>query len=382
MADFSPITRFGAPARPQMPRTVTYHPDSISAAQSRAGALGTRVIGQTLGVAAWLLGGVALLVAWSFTASLATTWGQLIMLAAIGTGIVCATAGLPVAAAVMERSYPQEARRCMQAWLVALLAIAVASAWTAGRLERPGALPAAPRLVAAPLAPPVIRTRFMTAEIWASTAGCTQMQTLYHEMSCEEFTYQLGRAGKVQPPRGTVAAPASWDLSPAGVLGVSGIGDGLLRRILVLGLMLIATAGSGILGRWSVLASSESYRLGEGMASAPPQAPLPAASVAAASSPGVVPPADPFGLWAEGRLIPDASAEVAAEALWNDYATTMQLNGLQGMSQARFFNALTDLAKRSGGRIVKVKNDTIRYRGVRLAGGGSAATQADSAWLN
>ena len=375
MAVYGSNTGFGPP------KTVTFNPVPQDEAQFRSARLGGRAIAGTLGVASALLALVALVMALNMISALAATWSELLTLGLIATGVVAALVGLPIASALMQRAYPVEARRAVAFWLAAMLVVSLAAMFVAWRLEAPGVRDTSVKMHAAPLAPPAVRSRWMTTDIWRGTDGCTKMRTDYDGVICEEYAWKKAQTGTVEAPREMLAETPAGDWSPSGVLGVAGVGDGYVRRLAVLFLNLFAVAGAGILGRWAVLSTAETYRLGLSEAPALPSMPLPAA-ISAPASPGVVSAADPFALWAEGRLIPDASAEVPAEALWNDYATTMQLNGLQGMSQARFFNAMTDLAKRSGGRITKLKNDTIRYRGVRLAGGGSAATQADSAWLN
>ena len=382
MAVFTNNTGFGASARPE-PRTVTYNADSLTEAAHRSARMGSRVIAQTLGLAAWLLAIVALLMSWAFTSSLAVSWGEVIKLGLIGSALVAAMSGLPVAAAMMARSYPPEARYCMRAWLVVLAVVAASAVVFTWRLEAPSDKAAPSRLVAQPLGSPAVRSLYMTAELWKDSSGCTAPRTLYHEEVCGEYRWTLAARG-VSENRDVAAESAPLDWSPAATLGVTSLAEGATRQAIVLLLSLIATAGAGILGRWATLATAESYRLGEGQASA---LPLPSMTAPApVPSRSIVPPADPFALWAEGRLIPDPDGEVSADALWHDYAETMRLNGLQGMTQARFFNAMSDLAKRSGGRVAKFKNDAIRYKGIRLPDGAGAGSSAgmngDSSWLN
>lgn len=375
MANFGHSTGFGAPARPEA-RTVTYNADTLTAAQSRSAALGARVISVTLGTAAVLLALVALTMSWAFTSSLAVSWGEVVKLGLIGSAIVAALSGLPVAAAMLSRSYPGEARQCMRAWLVALLVVGVAAAAFAGRLEVPRILDKTVKTHAAPLAEPVVKSRWMTTAIWKGSDGCTKMRNDYDGMVCEEFRWRLGQTGAVQPLRGTVAEAALSDWSPAATLGITTLVDGVARQVIVLLLSLIAAGGSGVLGRWATLATAESYRLGEGMASAPPSVPLPAAPMASMGPAGnVIGPQEAFEMWASGRLSYDAGGEVTGDAAYQDYAETCRLNNLQAISMPKFGGLLTRLADSSQGRVMKVKsNGQMRYRGVRLPDGVAAGS--------
>lgn len=170
-------------------------------------------------------------------------------------------------------------------------------------------------------------------------------------------------------------APAG-DWSPSGVLGVAGVGDGYVRRLAVLFLNLFAVAGAGILGRWAVLSTAETYRLGISEASALPSMPLPAAPMASMGPAGnVIGPQEAFEMWASGRLSYDAGGEVTGDAAYQDYAETCRLNNLQAISMAKFGGLLTRLADSSQGRVMKVKsNGQMRYRGVRLPDGVAAGS--------
>ena len=382
MAVFSNNTGFGAPARPE-PRTVTYNSEPISEAMHRSARMGSRVIAQTLGVAAWLLAGVALLMSWSFAASLGVTWGEVVKLCAVATGLVAAMVGLPVSSALMARSYPQESRWAVRAWVVALLAVSAAAMVFTWRLETPGDKGDGARLVARPLAAPPVRSQFMTQAIWRDTAGCSTHRTLYHEMACEEFQHEMAVTG-ADPARPLVAEAVPSEWTPAATLGITSLADGAARQGIVLLLMLIATGGAGVFGRWAVLATAESYRLGEGQASALPQMRMPAAAPAPAHGP-VIMQQDPFSMWASGRLIQEAGATVPADALWADFHETCRLNNLPLQTPNWFFNKMSALAQASGGRIVKFKNDTMHYRGVRLPSGGdmnTGAANGSNQWVN
>jgi hypothetical protein len=265
MAVFGNSTGFGPPAKPE-PRTVTYGADTISQAQWASARMGSRVIAGTLGTAAGLLAIVALLMSWAFTSSLAVSWGEVLKLGLIGSALVAAMSGLPVAAAMMSRSYPQEAKHCMKAWLVALAVVAIAASVFSLRLERASDKTRPVKLVAAPLARPAVRSQFMTDAIWRGTDGCKRMSDLYDGMVCEEYEHRKSVTGTVEPDRALVADAVPSDWSPAATLGVTSIADGATRQAIVLLLSLIATAGAGVLGRWATLATAESYRLGEGPA--------------------------------------------------------------------------------------------------------------------
>ena len=383
MANFGHSTGFGAPARPEA-RTVTYNADTLTAAQSRSAAMGARVISVTLGTAAVLLALVALTMSWAFTSSLAVSWGEVVKLGLIGSAIVAALSGLPVAAAMLSRSYPGEARQCMRVWLVALLVVGVAAVAFAGRLEVPRMLDKTVRTVAAPLAPPIVRSRWMTPQIWAATDGCARMRNDYDGMVCEEFRWRLGQTGAVQAPRGVVAEAAPSDWSPAATLGITSLADGVARQMIVLLLSLIAAGGSGVLGRWATLATAESYRLGEGMASALPSMPQMPAAPASSAGP-VVMQQDAFSMWASGRLIQESGASVRADALLADFQETCRLNNLPLQTSNWFFNKMADLARSSGGRIVKYKSDTMHFRGVRLPSSGdmnAGVANGGNQWVN
>jgi hypothetical protein len=382
MADFSNSTGFGAAAR-AAPRTVTYNQDTVTEAQFRSARMGSRVIGGTLGTAAVLLAIVALTMSWAFTSSLAVSWGEVIKLGLIGSALVAAMAGLPVAAAMMSRSYPQEARHAMRAWLVALLIVAGAAVVFAVRLERPSDKAAPARLMAVPLGSPAVRSLYMTDSIWRDTAGCATMKTLYHEEVCGEYRYTLTTHG-IPENREVVADTAPIDWSPAGVLGVEGLADGATRQGIVLLLTLIATGGAGILGRWATLATAESYRLGEGMASALPAMPAPAA---AASLPPVsgasMSPIEVFDLWFAGRVRHDAGGRLSASAAFGDYEQTATINGFAALSQRRFGELLTRKAEGSGGRISKVKSNGAHfYAGLALASESEAMDVRDGSHAN
>ena len=378
MAVYGSNTGFGPP------KTVTFNPVPQDEAQFRSARLGGRAIAGTLGVASALLALVALVMALNMISALAATWSELLTLGLIATGVVAALVGLPIASALMQRAYPVEARRAVVFWLAAMLVVSLAATFVAWRLAAPGARDAAVKLHAAPLCPPAVRSSFMTSEIWRGTDGCRRMRSLYDGMACEEYAHRKSVTGTVEPPREMVAEAPAGDWSPSGVLGVAGVGDGYLRRLAVLFLNLFAVAGAGIIGRWSVLATAETYRLGISEASAlPSMSQMPAAPASSAGP--VVMQQDAFSMWASGRLIQESGASVRADALLADFQETCRLNNLPLQTSNWFFNKMADLARSSGGRIVKYKSDTMHFRGVRLPSSGdinAGVANGGNQWVN
>jgi hypothetical protein len=317
---------------------------------------------------------------WAFTAALAVSWGEVIKLGLIGSGLVAAMAGLPVAAAMMARSYPQEARHAMRAWLVVLAVVSVSAAVFSLRLERPSEKVHSVRLrPAPPPATPRVRSRFMTAVIWRDTAGCTLQHTLYHEMVCDEYRAEMAAAGLDPADRLLMVEKQPADWSPAALLGITSLTDGPTRRVLVLLLTLIATGGAGLIGRWAVLATAESYRLGEGQASGMPANALAAMVPIDAQAGAGLTPLEIFSMWFNGRIRQEPSGKLPANGAYEDYRDTCALNGFPDLSARKFGELLTAKAENSGGRIGKVKSGGIHYyTGLAFAGErGSLETVSD-----
>lgn len=349
------------------PKTVTFNPTPADEAQHRSARLGSRIIGGTLGVAASLLAIVALLMSWAFTASLAVSWGEVIKLGLIGSALVAALSGLPVASAMMSRSYPQESSWAIRAWLLALLVVAASAVVFTWRLERPSdkALPS--RLVARPLAAPAVPSPYMTTELWRDSSGCTAPRTLYHEEMCGEYRHALAARG-VSENREVAAETAPFDWSPSATLGVASLADGAARQAIVLFLVLVATGGAGVLGRWATLAMSESYRLGIGEAAPLPVQPSPRPALPAPDAVALMTPMQAFDMWFQGRVKLDPDGLLAASGAYADYHETCRTNRLPPLSGKGFGDLLTAKAVNSGGRIEKIKRSGVFYKGLAFAG--------------
>ena len=358
---------YGYTTRFAPPKTITFNQLPQDEAQFRSSRLGGRAIAGTLGTASGLLALVALVMALNMISALAATWSELLTLGLIATGVVAALVGLPIASALMQRAYPVEARRAVAFWLTAMAVVSLAAMFVAWRLEAPGVRDKTVKTHAAPLGTPAIRSRWMTTDIWRGTDGCTKMRTDYDGVICEEYSWKKGQAGVVEPPRGTVTEAQAGDWSPSGVLGVAGVGDGYLRRLAVLFLNLFAVAGAGILGRWAVLSTAETYRLGLSEASALPQPAAAAISAPASGGGASMSAIEVFNMWFGGRIRYDAQSRLAAAAIYGDYAQTCELNGYPPVSAKQFGGLLTSKAEGSGGRISKLRSNGNFYVGIAFA---------------
>ena len=101
----------------------------------------------------------------------------------------------------MQRAYPVEARRAMTFWMIAMVVVALAAMLVAWRLEAPGTKDATVKMRAGPLAPPAVKSLYMTKTIWDATNGCKAMRTLYDEEVCGEYAYTLSSFGITEAPR-------------------------------------------------------------------------------------------------------------------------------------------------------------------------------------
>ena len=216
----------------------------------------------------------------------------------IAIGVTGALTGLPVASAMLSRSYPHEAGIAMKLWAGALTIAVLAMLLFVIQLERTGG-----SRVQAEQSETARQSNIARAEarvrddVWYYSDGCRSPQDDFQRRHCRDVIEAREGGG-------------SWDLSPRAVLPIAGgSADGPMRRLLVLFLGLGAVIGAGLLGRLAVLATAESYRLGEGTAS--PQLQPVTPTLADLSGVGALTPADAFSLWANGRLIPTPESQGA-----------------------------------------------------------------------
>lgn len=343
------------------PRTVTFHAPPQDEAQYRSARLASRVIGGTLGIAAIILTGVAMLWSLNFAVSLAASWGEAAKLALIAIGATLALAGLPVASALLSRSYPSEAQKAMMLWLYAMGIAAIGMSVFVLTLS-PADHPTTAMTISRTVTQADIGRleNHVREDVWYYSSGCQAPQDGFQRRHCRDVI----EARQAYASGSNVAS----DWSPRSVLPITAdAGDGPGRKLLVLLLGLLAIAGAGLLGRLAVLATAESYRLGSGEASPLPVAPPPAHP--AIESAAALTPADAFSLWANGRLMPVAGGELTGHAAYGDYAETCRINGIEPMAPGKFGTMLTARAAASDGHVLKQKsNGVMVYRGWELPG--------------
>lgn len=348
------------------PKTVTFGASPQDEAQHRSARLGSRVIGATLGVAAIALTLVACAWALNFAASLAASWGETVKLGSVALALTLALTGLPVASAMLSRSYPVEARRAMQFWLTVLTIAAGSMIVFVAQL--------APQDRAAPeLDNRAARIEAGVSDIiWRYSKHCKEPENEGQRDVCMAFESAMQHA----------EAPGDW--SPRNLFAITpSAGDGPMRRVLVLAMGVLAIIGAALLGRIAVLSMSESYRLGYGQASALPANAVPqlGAEVSAGGA-GAMTPADIFSLWANSRLVPAQGKAVQSQLAYEDYAQTCRMNFVEPLTLTKFGTLMTSRAEASAGRITKEKSQgLILYRGWALAsdmgsvGGGAPVAQ-------
>jgi hypothetical protein len=344
----------------------------------RSARLGSRVVAGTLGGAAGLLTLVALLFNLDFASDLAETWGELLKLAAIATAMTLALAGAPLAAALMSRTYPAEAKQALTFWRAALALSAIGGAFFVASAETPAQRSAA----RADARAAELRQEFATRggaewETWKASSNCTSPITEQQRTDCaaipKERAQQFAELRSIE--RGEWRGSGSGPRSFIGNSQFFGLGDAdTMRRLLVLALSVAAVAGAGMLGRLAVMASAESYRLAEGTASPAPAAsgfsavPLDAPTPALAS-------AGMFDVWFQRHVRHDPFGKIAVASAYDDYARACALSGSPAMSLEQFGDLLARKAENSGGRIRQDSDGS--YAGLSLATAQSDLTVVD-----
>jgi hypothetical protein len=240
-----------------------------------------------------------------FLWGLADTWGDAVRMVVIAAAIAVALTLLPALRTLVEPTYPDQARIMHGAWL-ALIAVAFFGVMSYG-------LTASPQ----------------------------------YEARWRPGTY----------------------LPQTQIIQAGTINQAIARRLLMLMVSFGTVAGAGMMLRWSMLGSAESYRLayGEAGPAQKTQAVAPQANGAAMMTPG-----DVFGGWAAYSLREKPGAKIQAELAYNHYEQACQLNGVEPMSIKKFGDMLTRKAELSNGRFIKTKiGGKIYYQGWELPDAGN-----------
>ena len=357
------MTTIGDP--PQEPGSVTL-PERDAA--YRSAWLGSRVVAGTFGGAAALLTLVALLFALDFASDLAETWGELIRLGALAAAITLALTGAPLAAALMSRTYPAEAKQAAAFWRVALALTAIGGALFVATAETPAQRSAARASArAAELRKEFARSGAEWAT-WTASGGCEKPNTPQQRTDCAAISNERARQfAELQSIERGEWRDNGW--TPRSVIGdgqFAGLGGkDTFRRLLALAISIAAVAGAGILGRLAVLAAAESYRLAEGTASRVTMGSgLPATVVltpANALTPGHI-----FDLWLQSHVRFHPSGQLALTSAYEDYVQACTLNDWPAANLEKFGDLLAWKADTSGGRIRR-ENGGRSYTGLALA---------------
>lgn len=318
---------FGPPVSPQKSR----------AFDQQTTALGSRVIGVTLGGGAVVLGVVSAVWLMSFGWALARSPGEGVRLVLVALACAAILGGLPIASAVLSRNYPHESELAMRAWRWLLLAAAICVGGLTFSLPAPVSSPAD------------ARPRFMPVTVWRYSHQCRAPENDYQADVCDHFRTALAGSGTASN------ALISLSGSPFGRLAVVLFG-------------IAAIAGAGQMARFAVLAMAESQRLigGEAQAMDIPEN----TQVQPVMIPDVpLTPLQIFDMWFNGRIRFDQQGKLSASGAYEDYKVACQMNGYAALSQKKFGDILTAKATNSGGRISKqMTNGSNFYNGLALVG--------------
>jgi len=358
------MTMIGQP--PNEPGSIT-SPERDAA--HRSARLGSRVVAGTLGGAAALLTLVALLFTLDFASDLAETWGELLRLGALATAITLALAGAPLAAALMSRTYPVEAKQALTFWRAALALTGIGGALFVATAETPAQRSAARASArAAELRQEFADRGGAERAIWMASGNCEKPQTPQQRTDCAAIPKERARQfAELQSIERGEWRDSSW--TPRSVIGdgqFAGLGGkDTFRRLLALAISVAAVAGAGILGRLAVLASAESYRLAEGTAS-PVAAGFGSPATVVQTPTSAFAPRHIFDLWFQAHVRHDPSGKLALTSAYEDYVQACTLNDWPATNLEKFRDLLAWKADISGGRI-RQENSGSSYTGLALA---------------
>jgi hypothetical protein len=184
---------------------------------------------------------------------------------------------------------------------------------------------------------------FITALIWRLPVNALRMQRAYPQ-TAKWVRIFWGILVAV-----AVIAVAVYFMGERGGLNVG---------LVMLALCVICIPLAGLIPEWAVMSAGD---VGEPVVASVPSA------VAQPVETGGNSQEDVFGMWAAGRLMPSSSDKVSSTVALGDYRETCDLNGVQPMTDAKFFAALKQLALLSNGAVSSSKiGGTMHYHGWSL----------------
>lgn len=258
------------------------------------------------------LGAIAFLYIAMFLWGLAETWGDAVRMVVVSGAIAVAMTILPPLRTLAERTYPDQANMMHAAWL-ALVALSFVGVLSYG-------LTASPQ----------------------------------YEARWQPKTY----------------------LPHTQIIAAANINQAVARRLIMLIVSLSAVTGAGLMLRWSMIASAESYRLAYGEVGPAPRTQAPTAVQLEGVS--MTSPEEAFSAWADFRLWPKTGGQIQASDAYRDYHETCLLNNIQPASEKKFGDLLTQKAAASNGRFTKAKlGGKIYYQGWELPEGARAMEYVD-----
>jgi hypothetical protein len=296
---------------------------------------------------------VAILLSVTFAISLSSGWGEAIVLIIVAVALSMVMTGLPIAAAMMSRSYQSDSKTAIRLWWAVIGVIALCNIAYVIHLSPQE------RTIYGRNEEAVRTQAGVSNVVWEYSRHCREPESDLQWEGCNPFLSAM------QSP---LSSALSADWSPKNLLSVaSSMPDGPGRQVMVLGLLLLSIIGAGQCGRWYILGSSESYRLGAGEASPMPEMVSPQAQ--APISEALASPADMFSAWADNRIaIGDPLKDVLnSTTAYEDYVETCRLNRVPPMNITQFGNFLTRRAASTNGKVTKGKSGgKMVYKGFKL----------------
>jgi hypothetical protein len=328
-------------------KTVTFNADTITAAQHRSAMLGSRVISITAGIPAIGFAGLAMFGNAQFAYSFGADTAEAFKYGAWGVLATLPLVGLPVAAGMISRNYADVSTTTMRVWKAALLISAAGATYAAIAWPDPHA-PAK----AAALREKVRYLQGDAWETWENSHGCTVTSGRY-VVPCAEL-----KAWR----------QAEWTRA-AEIEAGAPFRDRIGALLMNLGAVMFAA----FLGRPAVLGIAESWRLGEGTASAAPAG----AAIVVPAGPALEAKIDTLEGWFQINVIPDEEGFLSPTDALAHYETVCRANGQQPDGSGAFFSFLANKAGASDGAVKRRKiGGKHVWAGWTLAAGIDAAAIA------